>query len=157
AGLAAYPPVNLGQLALQSGGHTLTVILNSSAGPDTQADQDLGAIAALRWPIFGNQSARLNAHSWTASGDNNPPNVNLLSQVFTIGASDVDPADGLAHMRMTVAPIVQNAPGHMSFQQPYVFVQYTNLTRSNSVLYQKFFTYPDVTLPWQAVVNGANT
>jgi uncharacterized repeat protein (TIGR01451 family) len=122
-------PQTLGGLDLAVGGVAKTIIVSSAGGPGTQADIDLGAAASLRWPRYGNQSALVNQE-----GKNK--NVNVLSQTMTVGVSDVDPSDGLVHVRFTVAPVLQN-PVHLPDEQPYYFVQVTDVTTS-VVLYSDF-------------------
>lgn len=122
-------PQTLGGLDLAVGGLAKTVILSSMAGQDSQPDPDLTAAASLRWPRYGNQSALVNQE-----GKNK--NVNGLSQTMTVGAGDVDPSDSLVHVRFAVAPVLQN-PVHLADEQPYYFVQVTDVTTS-TILYSDF-------------------
>ncbi len=124
-----------------------TIILNSATGPGTQPDPTLGATASLRWPRYGNQCAIVNQ-----LGDH--INANQLVQTMTVGAGDVDPTDNKVHVRFVVAPVLED-PGHAPNQQPYFFVQLTNLTQSNAVLYTNYNFSNQPGVPWQGfpVVN----
>jgi uncharacterized repeat protein (TIGR01451 family) len=140
-------PQTLGGLDLAVGGVAKTIIVSSAGGPGTQADPDLGAAASLRWPRYGNQSALVNQE-----GKNK--NVNALSQTMTVGATDVDPSDGLVHVRFAVAPVLQN-PVHLADEQPYYFVQVTDVTTS-AVLYSDF-NLSGAGISWKKINAGLAT
>jgi uncharacterized repeat protein (TIGR01451 family) len=130
-GITIQLPQTFSGLNLQTGGNALTTILGPSV-PFTQPDPDLGAPASFRWPRYGNQAAIVNQHGFNR-------NVNSLSQTMTVTAGDQDPVDGKVHIRFAFAPVVQLPPtGHASYQVPYYFIQVTNLTKANLVLYQEF-------------------
>ncbi|HEY3355698.1 MAG TPA: hypothetical protein VGQ83_20775, partial [Polyangia bacterium] len=128
-----------------TGGHCVpashTIILNSPTGPGTQSDPTLGATASLRWPRYGNQCALVNQLG-------NHVNANQLAQTMTVGATDVDPTDGQVHIRFVVAPVLED-PGHPANQQPYFFVQLTNLTQGGAVLYSNFNFANQPGVPWK--------
>jgi hypothetical protein len=126
-----------------------TLLLNSAAGALSQSDPTLGATASLRWPRYGNQCALVNQLASLS-------NVNALTQTMTIGAADVDPTDGQIHVRFAVAPVLED-PGHAANQQPYFYVQITNVTRANAVLYSTFNFSNQAGVPWQTVTTGGNT
>jgi hypothetical protein len=154
-GIANYPPTTFSDLGLQPGGKSLTVIVAAAAGPQTQDDPDLGSTAQFRWPLYGNQSLRLNQHSstnYTTGGTTNGQNVNVLSQTEVITSGDVDPSDGLFHVRLTLAPVLQN-PVHPATQQPYVFVEIDNLT-TGVQLFNAFYASQQTSQPWQAINAG---
>ena len=97
----------LSDLNLATGGKGLTYVESASGGPFTQDDTDLGAGASIRWPRYGDNAAIVNLHSsssYTTNGSSNGKNVNALSQTITVGAGNVDPADGKVHIRFTFAP-----------------------------------------------------
>src|SRR5438477_557527 len=99
-----------------------------TAGPSDTCDAcdgssaHLGAGQSLRWPRYGNKCAVVNQNG-------SQQNVNSMSQTMTIAAGDVDPADALVHVRFVAAPVLQN-PQHQAFQEPYFFVQLTNVTKN---------------------------
>jgi hypothetical protein len=124
----------------------LTVILNSAAGPQTQTDGLLGATGSLRWPRYGNTCAIVNQ-----AGKNQ--NANSLSQTMIVVAGDVDPADGQVHVRLVVAPVLEN-PAHPANEQPYFYIQLTNITRGNAVLYTNFNFSNQSGVPW--IVDNTN-
>src|SRR5262249_3985832 len=78
-------------------------------------------------------------------------NVNSLAQTMTVAAGDVDSVDGLVHVRFVVAPVLEN-PAHTASQQPYYFVQLTNLTR-NTILYNDYNASAQPGVPWK-ISNG---
>jgi hypothetical protein len=141
-GVTIQTPQTKAGLNLGGGGIPLTYTLNA-ASPESQPDPNLGAGASFRWPKFGNKCAVVND---TTSGKNQ--NVNSLSQTMTIGAADVDPADGKIHVRFVVAPVLEN-PNHAQAEQPYFFVQLTNVTKGNAVLYQDFNFSAQAGVPWK--------
>jgi uncharacterized repeat protein (TIGR01451 family) len=118
-------PETLAGLQLQTGGTANTFILAGTNLPDA----DLGLTASLRYCRYNNRCAIVNQHG-------NDQNVNSLTQSMTIAAGDVDPADGLVHVRFTVAPVLQN-PAHQADEQPYYFVQVTDTTKG-TILYSDF-------------------
>lgn len=118
-----------------------------AAGPETQTDADLGSTASLRWPKFGNAVAVVNQKG-------KDHNVNSMKQTMTVGAGDIDGVDGLAHVRFVVAPVLQD-PGHDREEQPYFFVQLTNLTKGSTILYQDFNFANQSGVPWKATSDGS--
>jgi uncharacterized repeat protein (TIGR01451 family) len=125
----------------------LTRSLITASGPESQVDATLGAAGSLRWPKFGNACAIVNQQ-----GQNH--NANSMKQTMTIGAGDIDSLDGLAHVRLVLAPVLQD-PGHPANEQPYFFIQLVNLSRGNTVLYEDFNFANQTGVPWKQ--NGAGT
>jgi uncharacterized repeat protein (TIGR01451 family) len=117
-----------------------TVILNGANQPDAT----LGTGASIRWPRYGAQCALVNQ-----LGDLS--NVNALSQTMTVVAADVDPADGLVHIRFVVAPVLEDPAAHTANQQPYFYIQATNVTRANAVLYSNFNYSNQPGVTWQTI------
>lgn len=130
-GVTISNPQTRAGLNLAAGGHPLTTVVTGT----NQTDPTLGSSASLRYCRFGTQCARINFHSNNANG--NGKNVNALSQTMTVGSGDIDPNDGLAHVRFAVAPVLQD-PNHTPEKQPYFYVQLTNLTKGNAVLFQDY-------------------
>jgi hypothetical protein len=145
AGVTVQTPQTRAGLNLQAGGVARTVTLASAGGPLSQPDPSLGAGASLRWPRYGNQCAIVNRQG-------NNQDVNSMSQTMTIGAGDVDPMDGQVHVRFVVAPVLQN-PAHTLAQQPYYFVQLTDVTQ-NTILYTDFNLSGQPGIPWKTVNGG---
>ncbi len=135
-------------LNLQAGGTAATVLLSTAAGPESQPDANLGAAGTLRWPRYGNQCALVNQN-----GKNK--NVNSMTQTMTVGSGDVDPMDGKIHVRFVVAPVLEN-PGHPADEQPYYFVQLTNVTQS-TIVYSDFNLSNQAGVPWQSVMANGTT
>ena len=93
---------------------------------------------------------RINFHSNNNYG--NPRNVNSLRQTMTVGAGDVDPADGKVHVRFVFAPVLQN-PAHTAAEQPYYFIQLTNTTQG-TILYTDFNRSAQPGVPWKTMNGG---
>ncbi|MEB2321124.1 MAG: DUF11 domain-containing protein, partial [Sorangiineae bacterium] len=140
-GITISDPQTRANLALQTGGTAQTFTLTTSGGPESQADPDLGTGASFRWPKFGSAVAVVNRK--TASR-----NANSMKQTMTVDAGDIDPVDGLAHVRFVAAPVLQD-PNHPAHQQPYFFIQLTNVTRGNQILYQDFNFANQPGVPWK--------
>lgn len=138
---------------MTAGGNPLTIIEAASGGPFSQPDPDLGSGASLRWPRYGTQAAIVNLHSSAAFG--NSQNANSLSQTTTIASDDVDPADGMVHIRFTIAPVLQN-PSLAYSQMPYYFLQLTDVTQG-TVLYEDFGVPGQGSQVWQSVNTGLPT
>ncbi|HEX7601599.1 MAG TPA: hypothetical protein VF316_08340, partial [Polyangiaceae bacterium] len=145
-GVTIQTPQTRAGLNLAKGGKPLTTTITGV----NQPDPNLGAAASLRWCRYGNQCARVNFHSSTNYGNGN--NVNSLSQTMTIGAGDVDPVDSQVHVRFVIAPVLQN-PVHPLNEQPYYFVQLTNVTQ-NTLLYTDFNLSAQPGVPWKTVNGG---
>ena len=71
---------------------------------------------------------------------------------MTVGPGDVDPSDMQIHVRFVIAPVLQN-PVHLVNQQPYFFVQLTNLTQ-NTILYEDFNLSAQPGVAWKTVNGG---
>jgi hypothetical protein len=159
-GVTIQNPQTVDGLNLSPGGAVSTFILSSPTGPLSQPDPFLGNGASLRWPKYGKQAVIVNANSSDSFGLGR--NANSLSQVTIIGAGDVDAADGKVHVRFVFAPVLENA-NHSAAQQPYYFVQLTNVTRAQ-ILYTNFGSAPEAGSgpppPWKSMIasiSGADT
>ncbi len=80
-------------------------------------------------PRVGQNTARLN-------DENGGALVTRLRQVDTVTAADIDPLDGLPHIRFAFAPVLDD-PSHAPHEQPYFYVVVRNLA-DNSVLFEQF-------------------
>jgi uncharacterized repeat protein (TIGR01451 family) len=153
-GSSTAAPSSFSALNLASGGKLETFVVGGAA--ETQTDPDLGAGQAFRFPKYGSRGVRVNYKDATDTGKNK--NANGLKQTMTIALGDVDPTDGLAHVRFAVAPVLEN-PSHGYTQQPYYFVELLNLTRGTT-LYHDFNTAGQAGVPWNtttSVVSGNTT
>ena len=121
--------------------------LNSATGPGTQIDPTLGATASLRWPRYGNQCAIVNQVG-------NHINVNQLVQTHDDRrrATSIPPT-----ARSTSAswsrPCSRTRATRPT-QQPYFFVQLTNVTQANAVLYSNYNFSNQAGVPWKTVNTG---
>jgi uncharacterized repeat protein (TIGR01451 family) len=151
AGFTPQSPQTLAGLNLQTGGTSQTIVENSPSGPLAETDTDLGTLASLRWPRYGNQMVSVNEQSMS---NVQSQNANSLSQTGTVGSSDIDPIDSNVHLRFVFAPILQN-PGLPEAEQPYYFIQLNDLTQS-TVLYTDFAYAGQSGIPWQSVNTGSS-
>src|SRR5205807_10043686 len=82
-------------------------------------------------------------------------NVNSIKQDMVVATSDVDPMDGLAHVRFVVAPVLQN-PNHTTTEQPYYFLHVKNLTTGQE-LFNRFNYVSQAGVPWQSDAAAASS
>jgi uncharacterized repeat protein (TIGR01451 family) len=151
-GYKAGTPAQLSDLQLQNGGTKATTVVGGATG--SQPDPDLGAGQVLRYPKYGTRSAVVN---WSSTTIGKNKNSNTLSQTMTVAAGDFDPSDGQYHTRFVVAPVLQK-PGHTADEEPYFFIQLTNVTRGGTIIYHNFDFSDSVDVPWQTdatVAGGA--
>src|SRR5438132_1774003 len=150
------PPQTVADLGLATGG-----VANSSAtGPASglsQLPNGLSASTTLRWPIYGSYSAVVNGQHDVAQLNGTYPygankNVNSIKQDMLVATTDVDPTDGLAHVRFVVAPVLQN-PNHTTTEQPYYFLHVKNLTTGQE-LFNRFNYVSQAGVPWQTDAGG---
>jgi hypothetical protein len=139
APLAGSPPFTGADVPVAAaGGAYLSAVLGPFA-PMSQAD----ALApALLYPAYGSYSARLNDSSTNY-------HQNWITQTFTIDASNLDSVDGLYHLRMVYAPVLDSA-GHVAQDQPFFWVRVTNNTTGGTILYDDVFVPGDPGIPWQS-------
>jgi uncharacterized repeat protein (TIGR01451 family) len=138
AGLT-YPPTSIGNLNLVAGGVNHTSVKTGTTG--TLIPSGLSASSTLRFPRYGTATAVVNEN-----GASN--NSNTLHQQMTTTNADVDPADNKVHVRFAIAPVLQN-PGHPNEQQPYFWVQLTNVSRGGQVLFWTFNFANQAGVPWK--------
>ena len=139
SGLSAVPPTSVAQLNLTAaGGANGLTIATAGADPNT------GGVLVVPRSGFGSQAARVNGPvtGYTTSS---------IEQTATMVASDVAP-DGNIHMRFALAPVLQN-PGHSDAEQPYFYVELTNVTTGAKLFTQfNFANQPGVN--WQNAPGG---
>lgn len=139
-GIATFPPTQKSDLNLQPP-VTAPVSAVVSAPPGTAPAPDAPG-GVLPIPFKGSYSARINAR-----GNNN--RAAGIYQEATMALGDVDPTDGKIHLRMAVAPVIQDG-GHDYEQQAYFYVEVRNKTKNTSLFYTfNFAAQPGI--PWQTV------
>lgn len=94
----------------------------------------VGAITDPRAPTIilprvGTQTAKLSEESGGGT-------ITTMVQVDTLTNADIDPADGLPHIRFAFAPVLDD-PSHLPQEQPYFYVSVKNLA-TNTVLFEQF-------------------
>ena len=130
-GLSAVPPTSVGQLNLTSNPSSNGLTVTTSG-----ADGNTGGALVVPRSGFGSNSARVN-------GGVANYNASSITQTATMVAGDVAP-DGNIHMRFALAPVLQN-PGHPDAEQPYFYVELTNVTKGTKLFTQfNFANQPGV-------------
>ena len=138
SGVATFPPTKKSDLGL-------TVVTDNKLSSVVSTGIDLPSNYALSYPKWGNKAALLNM-----GGDSN--RVSAIDQTVTMTAADVDPADSKVHIRFAIAPVLQD-PGHVPKNQPYYFVEVTNVSKGTQLFYNYHYAnQPGV--PWK---NGSGT
>ncbi len=140
SGIATFPPTQKSHLNLQPPGDTPTNQVVSAPPGTAPAPDAPGGVLAV--PFKGSYSARINAR-----GNNN--RAAGIYQEATMALADVDPSDGKIHLRMTVAPVIEDG-GHEYDGQAYFYVEVRNKTKNRSLFYTfNFAAQPGI--PWQTV------
>lgn len=114
------------------GGSDLTVVLGPFA---TQSQSDPHTNGNLLFPPYGQYVARVNSDLSYAGGGFGR-NGNTLSQLATVEAGDVDPADSLVHVRFVYAGVMVNPLDHSATQKPYIYVVVKNQTKGDDILFE---------------------
>lgn len=141
AGIATFPPTQKSHLNLGGVGTPVPVtqVVNAASGTAGAPDAPGGVLAI---PFQGSYTARINAR-----GDQN--RASGIHQTAQMVLADVDPVDGKVHLRMAVAPVIQDG-GHSPQQQAYFYVEVTNVTKGTRLFYTfNFAAQPGV--PWQTL------
>lgn len=140
-GIATFPPTQKSHLNLQPPVQApVTQVVSTASGTPANAPDAPGQ--ALSIPFQGVYSARVNAR-----GNNN--RASGIQQSAQMVLSDVDPVDGKVHLRMAVAPVIQDG-GHAPDGQAYFYVEVRNVTKGTRLFYTfNFAAQPGV--PWQTV------
>lgn len=101
-----------------------------AAGPATILGQFTDPLApTILLPRVGQLTAKLN-------DENGGALVTTLVQTDTVSNADIDPTDGLPHVRFAFAPVMDD-PSHAPNEQPYFYVSVKNLA-DNSILFEQF-------------------
>lgn len=140
-GIATFPPTQKSHLNLQPPVTApVTQVVNTASGTPASAPDAPGQALAI--PFQGSYSARINAR-----GNNN--RASGIQQSAQMLLTDVDPVDGKVHLRMAVAPVIQDG-GHSPEQQAYFYVEVRNVTKGTRLFYTfNFAAQPGV--PWQTL------
>ncbi|MFO0599797.1 MAG: putative Ig domain-containing protein [Myxococcaceae bacterium] len=144
-GVTNYPVNAESDLGLRDGGVLKTSVYDAGT-PYSLIPPGLAAADTVRFPRFGNAAAVVNALGSSY-------NANRITQSSVVTTADIDPADGLVHVRFTVLPILQN-PGHSLREQPYYYVTITNTTKG-TVLSSRFNFSNEAGVPWQSNAAGS--
>jgi uncharacterized repeat protein (TIGR01451 family) len=137
-GFVTFPPNDLPDLILVAGGTDLTRAVTGPAGSLIPAG--LTSASSLRVPRDGSGVAVVNELGAAR-------NVNVLSQVITLTHADVDPTDGLIHLRFLLAPVLEPS-AHAAGDQPYYLIAVENVTRAFTILIDQYT--PDTPgVPWK--------
>ncbi len=118
-GLAGSPPFNAA--SIQINGNT--------PGPASV----LGNVVDPRAPAI--TLARVGQHTAKINDENTGAAITSLKQTVQITAADIDPLDGLPHIRFAFAPVMDD-PGHSPEEQPYFYVSIRRVS-DNSILFEK--------------------
>ncbi len=136
--IPVFPPTTAGNLGLSPASHDYTSVVG--AGTDASTNNNVG------YPLFHNKAARVNFG--TPSGTH----TSSIEQTATMTAADIDPSTGKVHVRFAIAPVLEN-PLHPDNQQPYFFVEVTNVTKGTQ-LFQTFNFSGQHGVPW---INGVGS
>ena len=132
-GITTFPPTESSHLNLNSASaNNLTMVWS---GTDPQTNN----VLTVPRTGFGTQSGRVN-------GPTNGYLTSSIAQTTAMTAGDVDP-DGNIHVRFALAPVLEN-PNHTNREQPYFFVELTNVTKG-TVLFTQFNFANQPGVNWQ--------
>ncbi|HVO20608.1 MAG TPA: hypothetical protein VMU15_15220, partial [Anaeromyxobacter sp.] len=149
SGTASAPPTSFSALNLSGQGTAVNETYVVGGDTLSQVDPDLGSGQSFRFPAYGVRAARLNYRDATTNGKNK--NANLLRQAMAVALEDVDPGDGLVHVRFAIAPVLEN-PSHSYNEQPFYYVELLNLTRGTT-LYTAFNVAGQAGVPWHTTTS----
>ncbi len=144
-GITTFPPTQRSHLNLQTANPSYPNALTMVA---SGADANTGGALQVPRAGSGTRSARVNGPL-----ENN--RTSGIRQTITVGAGDVSP-DGNVHVRFLMAPVLQN-PSHSNFEQPYFYVQLTNVSNGNAVLFTQFNFANQPGVNWQTYGGGAGS
>ena len=106
------------------------LITPGAPGPASIVGQITDPLApTIVLPRVGQSTAKLN-------DENGGALVTTLVQTDTVSNADIDPSDGLPHIRFAFAPVMDD-PNHAPDEQPYFYVSVKNLA-DNSLLFEQF-------------------
>lgn len=119
-GLAGAPPFTGASVQINPGAAGPATLVGNIADPRAPG---------ITLPRVGRYTAKINDEATGAI-------VTTLRQTDTITTADVDPSDGLPHLRFAFAPVLDD-PSHSPEEQPYFYVVVRNVA-DNSVLFEQF-------------------
>ena len=121
---------NPGLLGAEPFSSSSILITPGSPGPASIVGQIADPLApTIMLPRVGQLTAKLN-------DENGGALVTTLVQTDTVSNADIDPSDGLPHIRFAFAPVMDD-PNHEPDEQPYFYVSVKNLA-DNSLLFEQF-------------------
>lgn len=132
--IPTFPPLKKADLGLVAS--TAATNLNNTVVAGAGTD------GLLTIPLEGSYSANVNHR-----GDNN--RASSIHQTYTTTLADVDATDNKIHLRMAVAPVIEDG-GHDPDEQAYFFVEVTNLTKGTQ-MFQTFNFANQPGVPWQTI------
>ena len=108
-----------------------SILINpGAAGPSAIVGATTDPLApTILLPRVGQFTAKLNDQGGGAL-------VTTLVQTDTLTNADIDPGDGLPHIRFAFAPVMDD-PSHAPNEQPYFYVSVKNLA-DNSIIFEQF-------------------
>lgn len=122
--------VNPGLLGAEPFTSASIQITPGAPGPASIVGQFSDPLApTIMLPRVGQLTAKLN-------DENGGALVTTLVQIDTLSNADIDPADGLPHIRFAFAPVLDD-PSHAPDEQPYFYVSVKNLA-DNSIVFEQF-------------------
>jgi uncharacterized repeat protein (TIGR01451 family) len=140
-GLNGSPPFTGADIVRSPGASDQSVIVTGS--PGSQVDPQLGPLATLRYPKYGSACARVNGPSAAFK-------ANTIKQQSIVTLSDIDPVDGLVHIRFEYALVLQDPPDeHPPEEEPFFYVSVRNIDKGNALLYEKLEFSSQLGIPWQ--------
>lgn len=143
-GLIGSPPFDGTDIVRNPGGTDYSVVFGPFAAM-SQTDPQTNNL--LHYPAYGSYSARVNGPL------GNGQNANAIVQQTTVAAGDVDPLDGLVHVRFVYAPVLEE-PGHPAEAQAWMYIVVRNITKS-TILYEEFIFAGQAGVPWQNGSGGS--
>lgn len=106
------------------------VINGTAAGPATV----VGTITDPRAPTL--MLPRVGTLTSKLSNESGGGTITTMTQVDTVTAADIDPADGLPHIRFAFAPVLED-PSHQAREQPYFYVSLKNVA-TGAIIFEQF-------------------
>ena len=144
-GLSGEQPFTGASIVRGSGGQDAVAVLGAGTDPRDPT---------IKYPRFGDYVTRVN---W-GTAQSSPPTgqvSNTIKQSTTVTSADIDPVDGLVHIRFTYAPVM-NDGGHAPEGQPFFYVGVKNLT-SSKTLYEAFAYANQPGVPWKVLPGSVFT
>ena len=146
ATIPTFPPTRYSDLGLKADttrwsstvtGYGYVYTDTVTSGADTKISN------LVRYPLYGASAARINYNG-------NKNRASSIDQTAIMALGDVDPTDNKVHILFSFAPVLEN-PAHSSNQQPYFYVEVTNITKGNKQLFYQFNYAGQAGMAWTTV------